>query len=184
MVTMNNKEKYSEVYKTVEILNINMMILRKKSRQLYGWLYVWAILPAIVYCVFFLIAYKELISQKDTYIVVPLMVSYVVYLFCFYIVEKKYYRLRLLFDNVKSNCGELSDMVDWTTMRKRQIYNTTLDPKIQGAIDDFYEYTLSTSCPFYGGKVKYRMLRMISFSELISIMIYSLFVTSGVLPSK
>jgi hypothetical protein len=84
----------------------------------------------------------------------------------------------LQFEEVKRICGELSDMVDWTSMRKRQVYNAT-DSKIQMAINEFYEYTMSTSCPFYGGKKRYYLLRMLAMLELLAIMVFSLLITFG-----
>lgn len=176
---MNSKEKYAEVYKTADSLNANMEVLRMKSGRLYGWMRVMALLPLVVYCLLFFVVFRDQIGEKEANEAIPMMVSYVVFLLCFYIVSRKYIRLRLQFEEVKRICGELSDMVDWTSMRKRQVYNNTIDPKIQVAIDEFYEYTMSTSCPFYGGKKRYRWLRMVAMTELLAIMVFSLLVTFG-----
>lgn len=179
MATMNSREKYAEVYKTADSLNVNMAILRMKSGQLFGWMRVMALFPLVVYCLLFFVVFREQIGEKAAYEAIPMTVSYVVFLLCFYIVSRKYFRLRLQFEEVKRICGELSDMVDWTSMRKRQVYNNTIDPKIQAAIDEFYEYTMSTSCPFYGGKKRYRWLRMVAMIELLVIMLFSLLITFG-----
>ena len=175
---MKSKEKYLEVYKTAESLNANMTILRIMSRRMYGWMIVMAIFPLVIYCLLFFVVFKEQIGEKEAYEAIPMMVSYVVFLLCFYVVSRKYFRLRLQFEEVKRICGELSDMVDWTSMRKRQVYNAT-DSKIQMAINEFYEYTMSTSCPFYGGKKRYYLLRMIAMLELLAIMVFSLLITFG-----
>lgn len=179
MATMNRKEKYAEVYKTAESLEANMNVLRMKSSQLYGWMRVMAFLPLAAYCLLFFVVFREQIGERAAYEAIPMTVSYVVFLLCFYIVSRRYYRLGLQFEEVKRICGELSDMVDWTSMRKRQVYNNTIDPKIQVAIDEFYEYTMSKSCPFYGGKKKYHWLRMVAMMELLAIMVFSLLITFG-----
>lgn len=178
MATMSNKEKYAEVYKTADSLNANMEVLRIKSRQLYDWMLVIAIFPLVVYCTLIFVVFREQINEKEAYEAISMTASYVLFLMCFYIEGRKYFRLRLQFEEVKRICGELSDMVDWTSMRKRQVYNT-IDPKIQVAIDEFYEYTMSHSCPFYGGKKRYRWLRMVAMIELLAIMVFSLLITFG-----
>ena len=81
--------------------------------------------------------------------------------------EKKLAKgLHSLFEDVQKLCGELSDMIDWTTMRKRQVYKP-LEPELQESIDGFYNYCISRRCPFYGGKaIYYSMLIVLLLDTL------------------
>ena len=62
--------------------------------------------------------------------------------------------LKKTYNSVMEKCGDLTDSIDWSTMRKRQLYNN-LDPEIQSSIDNFYEFCMSKDCPYYGGKKRY-----------------------------
>lgn len=76
-------------------------------------------------------------------------------------------KTRQLYLSVLSKCGELSDMVDWTTMRKRQLYHQ-LDEKIQEPINAFFEYSTSKLCPFHGGRKLFLSLQLLFQLELIA----------------
>lgn len=80
---------------------------------------------------------------------------------------------RGLYENVLQLCGELSDMIDWSTMRKRQVYKP-LEQNLQNPIDDFYTYSISILCPFYGGKVLLNVLFICLMIEVLSIFVYAL----------
>ena len=99
---------------------------------------------------------------------------------CYFNVTRAYYNLKVFYSEVKKQCGELSDMVDWETMRKRQVYKT-LDPLIQRPIDFFYEFSRSKKCPFYGGEKRYKFLRLMSLVEVVLIMSISLLLTFGII---
>lgn len=175
---MNNKEKISEVYQIVEYLSRNTVILRVKSLRLSVWQVITALLPMVVYFSLLFLLPNDLFEKTETNQTIALIAGFVVFLFCFYVEIRLYYRLGMRFNEVKKACGELSDMIDWTTMRKKQVYNS-LDPKIQQTIDGFYEYSMSTMCPFYGGKKKYKGLRLLSIVELVVVMFISILITFG-----
>lgn len=177
---MNNKDKYLEVYQIAEDLSRSTFLLRKKSRGLYVWQIFTAVFPLGVYLTLLLLLSNSAPEKIDPYRMIPMMVCYVAFFCCFFICMRAYYRLGMLLNEVKEKCSELSDMVDWTTMRKKQIYNA-LDPKIQKSIDDFFDYSKSNLCPFYGGKTKYKLLRMLSLIEIIIVMTISLLITFGVI---
>lgn len=86
--------------------------------------------------------------------------------------EKKLSKgLRSLFEDVQKLCGELSDMIDWTTMRKRQVYKP-LEPELQESIDGFYNYCISRRCPFYGGKAIYYSMLVVLLLDTLGMFVF------------
>ena len=65
-------------------------------------------------------------------------------------------------------------MIDWTTMRKRQVYKS-LEPELQKPIDEFYTYCISRVCPFYGGRGLRNVMFIVFMFEAFGIFAYSLF---------
>lgn len=175
-----NKDKYSEVYQVAEDLSRSTILLKKKSRSLYAWQIFTAVFPLGVYLILLLLLYNRMPENTDSYQTIPLMACYAAFICCFVICTRAYYRLGMLLNDVKVKFGELSDMVDWTTMRKKQIYST-LDPKLQQPIDAFFDYGKSKLCPFDGGKTRFKLLRMLSLVEIIIVMITSLLITFGII---
>ena len=178
---MNNKEKYADVYRTAQELRISTNLLRQKSKKIYFLSYLTAILPAAIYA-FLLVFFSQTdcdcsSEAKQT---ISLMVFFVSFIVMFLLQMRLFFRTGTLFKEVMEKCGVLSDMVDWTSMRKRQVYSD-VDPKIQDSINDFFEYSLSTQCPYYGGRAKYKSLRYLSIVEMITVMVFSLLFTFGVI---
>lgn len=177
---MNSKEKYSEVYRTAKELRKNTELLRKKSRLLYFLSYFTAIFPGLLYTTLILLLHLGNIYSSELRQAISLFMFYVVFFILLLLQIRLFLSVRNLFDEVMVKCGKLSDMVDWTAMRKRQIHSE-VDPQIQESIDDFFEYSMSTLCPYYGGKAKYKSLRYLSIVEIIVVTIFSLLFTFGII---
>lgn len=177
---MNSKEKYLEVFRTAIELREVTILLREKSRNLYVWSFCAAVVPIVVY-----FALLFFLSNNDDYKpemkqVISLLSFFVLFLFFFYFQNRKFFRAGNIFKDVVKRCGELSDMVDWMTMRKRQVYSE-VDERIQKPIDEFYEYSMSPQCPFGGGKKKFKMLRYMAIVEMIIVMVISFLMSLGVI---
>ena len=180
MAVMNSKEKYSEVFHTAMELHADTILLREKSRNLYVWSVYAAVVPIVVYFVLLFFLSNNDDYKPETKQVISLLSFFVLFLFFFYVQYRKFFRAGNIFKDVVKRCGELSDMVDWTTMRKRQVYSE-VDEKIQKPIDEFYEYSMSPQCPFYGGKKRFKMLRYMVMVEAMIVMVISLLISFGVI---
>lgn len=177
---MNNNDKYSEIYRVAQELRVNTEILRNKSRWLYMWSYGVDIIPFFIYIALCTILYYSDSFSLESNQVISLLVFFVLYSLFIFIQTRKYYYLSSHFHDVMARCGELSDMVDWESMRKRQVYKA-IDEKIQFSIDDFYDYSMSSNCPFYGGRRRYFLLRLVSLIEVITVIMLSLLMTFHVI---
>lgn len=180
MGTMSSKDNYAEVYLTANELRSYTNVLRRRSKRIYLWSIYTAILPGLIYALLVLLLHYNCDCSSATKETISLMVFYVTFFVMFLLQMRLYLRTGTLFNKVMDKCGELSDMVDWTTMRKRQVYSE-IDPKIQQPIDEFFEYSMSTQCPFYGGKAKFKALRYLSMAEMIVVMVFSLLFTFGII---
>lgn len=163
-MSSSSKEKYSRIYSEAKELAEKTSLLKKRSILLL----IMQILSLLL-LPFFIIAIVSSYKMTDSYSEVLLAFYSIVFLIFVLIyfwmrIIKKSTRERYL--SLHSMCGELSDMVDWTTMRKRQLYHK-LDEKIQGPIDSFYEYSISKICPYYGGRKLFFSLQLIYQFELL-----------------
>ena len=177
---MNSKEKYGEVYRTAIELHHSTNFLRKKSRRIYLWSILTSFFPGVLYAVLLLLLHYNCDCSSESKQTISLMTFFVTFLVMLLMQTRSFFRIGTLFHKVMEICGELSDMVDWTTMRKRQVYSE-IDPKIQKPIDEFFEFSMSTQCPFYGGKTKYKFFRYLSMVEMIVVMVFSLLFTFGII---
>ena len=177
---MSNEEKYSEVYSTARALQVNIFMLHKKSRNVLFWQIVTLILPAMFFFLTFFVVNKYFLIKVETSQSISFIVFYIVFMLCYFYAIRSYYNLKMFYGDVKKQCGELSDMVDWETMRKRQVYKT-LDPLIQRPIDLFYEFSRSKQCPFYGGAKRYNFLRLMSIVEVVLVLSISFLYTFGII---
>ena len=164
-MSSNLKEKYSLLYVEARELSEKTSLLKKRSRLLLV-LQIVSLLLLLIYMVAVAPSFKMTDSHNEALLT---FYSFVFLLFAliYFWMRNMNKKTRKLFFSVHSMCGDLSDMVDWTTMRKRQLYHQ-LDEKIQGSIDAFYEYSISLLCPYYGGKKLFLILQMLYQLELIT----------------
>lgn len=170
---MAAKEKYTELYEKAALLGNQTRILRQRS---------------ILYYVSFsmMLVFLLLFSLVMIFSILPtigedaLFIKYlcIVFLFALITVIMKWEqslskKTRDLYERVQQLCVELSDMIDWTTMRKRQIYKS-LEPELQKPIDEFYIYSISRACPFYGGRALRNLMLIVFMIEALGIFAYSL----------
>lgn len=163
---MSNEEKKSEVFAIAHALRFDVDKLYQKSRHIVMWQFFILFMPAVLSFIVFFVINKYFEVTAEIAQTVSFIIFYLAFLYYFFKITRSYYNLKILYNDVMRRCGELSDMVDWETMRRRQVYKT-LDPRIQFSIDSFYEYSRSKLCPFYGGKKRYNYLRILSLLEFI-----------------
>lgn len=180
MGAMSSKEKYAEIYLTANELHSYTNVLRRRSKRIYLWSIYTAILPGMIYALLITLLHHNCDCSSGTKQTISLMVFFVSFILVFLLQMRLYFRTGTLFNKVMDKCGELSDMVDWTTMRKRQVYSE-IDPRIQQPIDEFFEYSMSGQCPFWGGRARFKALRYLSMVEMIVVMVFSLLFTFSII---
>lgn len=166
MPSISDNDKYSKVYLEAKLLSEKISLLREKSKGLlFIELFSLTILPIYVLALYLFIYVYE--SREKTLIVSVLGVILIVYLI-FYFIRKTSYRKTITLNlEVRQKCNELSDSVDWITMRKKQLYNT-LDERIQKPIDDFLSYSNSKLCPISGGRKLQLFIQILLLLEMLA----------------
>ena len=132
-MALNTSDKYYQLYIEAEELSSKTSFLRKRCRLLLA-----LQILSLLFLLFFLFALFPLLkSQEPRNELLMSLYSFVFFLFAifYFVIRIINKRTKRLYLSVLSKCGELSDMVDWTTMRKRQLYHQ-LDAKIQEPIND------------------------------------------------
>ena len=132
------------------MLSERVLYLKKRSWHLmYISLYSLFLLPFYVFFLNYLVNVRET-TDKATVVLTLSVLLFLFFLLYFSqrIVLKNIY---FLFFDVQKKWSELSDKVDWTEMRKKQLYNS-LDERIQKPIDEFSRYRRSILCPMEGGR--------------------------------
>lgn len=170
---MSAKEKYPELYKKAALLQRQTDILKMHSWLYYVFFSFMLLMPLFLLLLLIVGNYS---SVSEGYPFTKYVVFALYFLLLIVIVdwEKRLFgKILRLFEDAQNLCGELSDMIDWTTMRRRQIYNT-LSTELQGPIDSFYTYTLSRLCPFYGGRRLKTAIFIILLVEAVGVFVYSL----------
>lgn len=166
-----SKEKYSQLYTEAKELSEKTSLLKKRSRLLLA-----LQVASLLLLPFFLVIMAPLFKSTVTYNEVLMSFYSIVFLLfaiIYFWMRNMNKQTRKLYLSVHSKCGDLSDMVDWTTMRKKQLYHQ-LDEKIQEPIDAFYEYSVSKLCPYYGGRKLFLILQFLYQLELIACVAMSL----------
>lgn len=140
-----------EIYKKALLLKNQTKLLKKHSLKYFIHLLLYVSIPifAFVYTYFFLA-----INDKNLWWI-KLVVSFLTLIFYMFVLKNDDIKHKVLvetYNNTLQLCGELSDIIDWKTLRKRQIHKP-LDPALQEPIDDFYMYSLSLICPEHRGRV-------------------------------
>ena len=161
----NSKEKYSQLYIEAKDLSEKTSLLKKRSRLLLVLQIV-----SLLLLPFFMLAITPSFKMADTRnenLLFFYSIVFLLFALIYFWMRNMNKKTRKLYFFVHGKCGELSDMVDWTTMRKRQIYHQ-LDERIQEPIDAFYEYSVSKLCPYYGGRKLFLILQMLYQLELIA----------------
>ena len=171
---MAAKEKYSELYEKAALLGNQTRILRQRS-ILYYVAFSMMLMFLLLFSLVMFFSIFPTIGEDALYI----KYLCIVFLFMLTTVIMKWEqslskKTRDLYESVQQLCEELSDMIDWTTMRKKQIYKS-LEPELQKPIDEFYTYCISRACPFYGGRALRNIMFMVFMIEAFGIFAYSLF---------
>ena len=165
MPTSSNIDKYSEVYLEAKMLLYKISLLKRQSKLLlFMEFFSLLLLPIYFWLLYFLIYVYE--TKEAIMVALPMSIL----LFCFFVfyllqgrVEKKIFPL---YYDVQIKWSELSDKVDWTTMRKKQLYST-LDKLIQEPLDEFSRYRHSVLCPAEGGRKMRSLLKTMFYLELL-----------------
>lgn len=147
MSSSSNNEKYSELYIEAKRLSRKIVLLKRWSivlliirlQRLF-------ILPIHVFLLNYFINVNETID-KPTIIHVFCVLWFFFFLLSFLIgiIGRKLYPL---YNDTQRDWNRLSDKVDWTEMRKKQLYST-LDKRIQKPIDNFSKFRRSILNPFF-----------------------------------
>lgn len=167
MPTPSNNDRYSEVAIEAKQLSQKQQALKKKN-SLFLWLLVLRLL-FLPFLVLLLLYFEREGTDKNTIIIWLFGIMTFNYLFGFLL---GYIRITLfnLYLDVERKWSNLTDKVDWETMRKKQLYDE-LDERVQKAIDDFYRFNHSFYNPFkfHAEKKKWRL----DFSYFLGV-IYSI----------
>ena len=161
----SSKEKYSQLYFEAKELSEKTLLLKKRSRLLF-----FLRIVSLLLLPFFMIAVVPRFNVSDTNdeaLLTFCSIVFLLFVLIYFWMRNMNKNTRKLYMSVHSKCGDLSDMVDWTTMRKRQLYHQ-LDEKIQESIDAFYDYSISKLCPYYGGRKLFLALQLLYQLELIA----------------
>lgn len=161
----DSKEKYSRLYIEAKELSEKTSLLKKRCWQLFVLQIV-----SLLLLPFFMIAIAPLFNVTETLneaLLTFYSIVFLLFALFYFWMRNMNKKTRQLYLSVLSKCGELSDMVDWTTMRKRQLYHQ-LDEKIQEPINAFFEYSTSKLCPFHGGRKLFLSLQLLFQLELIA----------------
>lgn len=141
-----NADKYAEVYSDAKQLSEKTILLKRQSKLLLiSNIYSLLLLPLYA-CLLYLLT--DLYGVESKYMIVAITSVLLSLFYILYSVRRNTLKKTMeLFFEVDRLYNKLSDKVDWTSMRKRQLYNE-LDEKIQKTLDDFFEYRISMFCPF------------------------------------
>ena len=154
------KEKYSDIYTKARQLKRETSILKQRCGRL--WLY--EILYAITLLTLLLIVmhiahYLEL--SKVVYADITFsLIAVVAIKYILRYISKYKNTTRSLCAKCEETSGQLSDMIDWGSMRKRQLYQDT-DPYLESVLNDFFLFCISKKCPFHGGRKQFRALHLL-----------------------
>jgi len=167
----NTSDKYNQIYLEAKELSSKTSLLKKCSRLLLASYAV--VLLFILFFLFALFPFLKSPEPGDETMMTLYSIVFILFVLVYFgsrIINRKTKRLYL---SVQSKCGELSDMVDWTTMRKRQLYHQ-LDARIQQPIDEFYEYSISKLCPYHGGLKLFTVIHLLLSFELLFCVVLTL----------
>lgn len=167
----NTSDKYNQIYLEAKELSSKTSLLKKCSRLLLASYAV--VLLFILFFLFALFPFLKSPEPGDETMMTLYSIVFILFVLVYFgsrIINRKTKRLYL---SVQSKCGELSDMVDWTTMRKRQLYHQ-LDARIQQPIDEFYEYSISKLCPYHGGLKLFTVMHLLLSFELLFCVVLTL----------
>lgn len=142
-----NTDKYAEVYSDAKQLSEKTFLLKRRSKMLLiSGIYNLFLLPIYACLLYLLTDVYEVESKNMT---VAIMSALLFLFYVFYLLRRNELKKSIkLFFEVDRLYYKLSDMVDLTSMRKKQLYKE-LDVKIQKPLDDFSEYRISMLCPIY-----------------------------------
>lgn len=170
---MSTKEKFPKLYVKAALLRRQTEILKKRSWLYYVFFLFMLVLPLLLFLLMNL-RVSPSVTEEHVYIKYIISALYILLLIIIIDWEKRFSgKMHSQYKDVQEICGELSDMIDWTTMRKRQIYRS-LPIELQEPIDNFYSYSSSFLCPFYGGKRIRNAMFVILSTETVGIFMYSL----------
>ena len=170
-------DKNIDLYLTARDLSAATSRLRLNSRRLFFLQLFAMLLPFFLYCLLMVLASVFDVESLET---LALVVFYLSFFVCLIRGMRLYYHLKSFYTEVKDRCGFLSDSIDWTIMRKKQVFGQ-LDDKIQLPIDAFYEYSSSSICPFYGGKARFTWGNILLFVIFLWVTVTALLRLFGVI---
>ena len=159
---MIHKDTYIELFNRAAELDSLTKALKRFSIQFYVYLLVSIVIPLLVLLLLFFQAEHFFLLVK--LILYILLLVYIV--FSIKTINDRYNGISELYKTAQHICWELTDDIDWNTMRKRQIHRP-LNPSLQNPIDRFYKYSLSVICPIYGGNVLRIILQLILVLEFL-----------------
>lgn len=160
--------QYSQLYIEVCTLTKKTLLLKERSMLLL----VLEIVSLMLLPYFFICLAPNLrstdVKRESAY--VQVIMSLIIFLIFFLLVlcaNNMNKKTKKLFLDLHLKCGELSDMVGWTTMGEKQLCHV-LDEKIQKPIDEFHEYFISILCLYFGGKKLFWILQLLFQIEILA----------------
>lgn len=160
----SNNDKYSEVFIEAKMLSERISQLRRRSIALF-YIDVLSLLYLPIYVL--MLKFILRVHEYDHFTSVIMWMSILIVIF-FIIHLSKSRMIRIIYPlyfDVQRKWNELSDKVDWTTMRKKQLYGE-LDEKIQKPLDNFTRYRHSLINPVDSGRKMRYIFGLLFFTEL------------------